>query len=168
MERLLRHRIVDRGKISREFLDRGLADMTSAVAYVRSSLRTQFRPGRLSSGVPGGKGTCSTKHALLACLAQEQGIPLELTLGIYEMNERNTPGTGRVLARHGLDALPEAHCYLKYGSCRLVSPGRFPFKPNQCERGCGRKTSGRTRSRLQSFPSPGLDPFLGSQAEPTP
>ena len=120
MERLLRHRIADRGEISREFLAKGLTDMASAVAYIRrlpygrNTDRGDFR-----RVLREGKGTCSTKHALLARLAQEQGIPLELTLGIYEMNERNTPGIGRVLARYGLDAVPEAHCYLKYGNCRL-------------------------------------------------
>lgn len=82
MDRLLRHRIADRGEISREFLDRGLADMAVAVEYVRrlpygrNTNRGDFRLVLREM-----KGTCSTKHALLACLAQEQGIPLQLTLG---------------------------------------------------------------------------------------
>jgi hypothetical protein len=120
VDQLLQHRITDRGEISRKFLDRGLTDMASAVEYVRrlpygrNADRGDFRLVLREM-----KGTCSTKHALLACLAQEQGLPLQLTLGIYEMNERNTPGIGRVLARHGLDAVPEAHCYLKYGNVRL-------------------------------------------------
>ena len=42
-----------------------------------------------------------------------------LILGIYEMNERNTPGVGSVLQRHGLNALPEAHCYLRVGNERI-------------------------------------------------
>jgi hypothetical protein len=33
-----------------------------------------------------GCGTCTTKHALLAELGQEQGIDIQLTLGIYEMS----------------------------------------------------------------------------------
>ena len=65
------------------------------------------------------RGTCSTKHALLRRLAMEQGINLELVLGIYEMNEHNTPGVGSVLHRHGLKTLPEAHCYLRLGSERI-------------------------------------------------
>jgi hypothetical protein len=66
-----------------------------------------------------GHGTCSSKHALLALLAGEQGIDVALTLGIYEMSERNTPGVGGVLARHGLASLPEAHCYLTYAGERV-------------------------------------------------
>jgi hypothetical protein len=46
------------------------------------------------------RGPCSTKHALLKALADEQGLPIRLMLGIYEMNARNTPGIGRVLEEH--------------------------------------------------------------------
>jgi hypothetical protein len=46
-------------------------------------------------------------------------IDLALTLGIYEMTERNTPGVGRVLDRHGLAAIPEAHCYLTRAGERI-------------------------------------------------
>ena len=64
-----------------------------------------------------GRGTCSTKHAFLAGLALEHEFDeLELRLGIYFMNEENTPGVGEVLARYHLSQLPEAHTYLRYQS----------------------------------------------------
>ena len=66
-----------------------------------------------------GRGTCSTKHALLAALAAEHGRFVELRLGIYEMNADNTPGVGPVLRRYGLDFIPEAHCYLEYRGARV-------------------------------------------------
>jgi len=56
-----------------------------------------------------GRGSCTTKHALLAELAREQGIDVHLTLGMYEMNERNTPGVVRVLSAYRLEYIPEAH-----------------------------------------------------------
>ena len=59
------------------------------------------------------RGTCSSKHALLAALARENGLAVELVLSIYEMTEANTPGVGEELARHGLSSIPEAHCYLR-------------------------------------------------------
>jgi hypothetical protein len=65
------------------------------------------------------RGTCSTKHALLARLAAEQEIPIALMLGIYQMNARNTPGVETVLARYGLASIPEAHCYLEYAGERI-------------------------------------------------
>jgi hypothetical protein len=70
-----------------------------------------------------GRGSCTTKHALLAELAREQGIEVHLTLGIYEMSERNTPGVGRVLSAHGLEYIPEAHCYLRHDSGRIDVTG---------------------------------------------
>lgn len=42
-----------------------------------------------------------------------------LTLGIYDMNERNTLGVGGVLTRYGLASIPEAHCYLTYRGLRI-------------------------------------------------
>ena len=79
-----------------------------------------------------GRGTCTTKHATLAELAREQGIEVQLMLGIYEMSEGNTPGVGRVLSVHGLSCIPEAHCYLRCQGERIdmtgVSPGAAPIE----------------------------------------
>lgn len=70
-----------------------------------------------------GCGTCSSKHALLALLAQEHGVKVDLMVGVYEMRERNTPGVGSVLDEHGLDCIPEAHCYLHMGGQRIDFTG---------------------------------------------
>ena len=60
-------------------------------------------------------GTCSTKHALLKELANENNFnDLQLMLGIFKMNERNTPKTEGILKNYHLDHIPEAHCYLRY------------------------------------------------------
>ena len=65
------------------------------------------------------RGTCSTKHALLTELARENDRLVLLVLGIYEMDEINTPGVGSVLQRYGLRCVPEAHCHLVYEGTRL-------------------------------------------------
>lgn len=72
------------------------------------------------------RGTCSTKHALLAALAAEVGLPVDLWLGLYMMSEANTRGVGRALQSHGLMAVPEAHCVLGVGDERidLTWPGQ--------------------------------------------
>jgi hypothetical protein len=60
-----------------------------------------------------GCGTCSAKHQLLATIAQDCGhSEVQLTVGIYEMSEENTPGVGTVLNAASLTSIPEAHCYL--------------------------------------------------------
>jgi hypothetical protein len=79
-----------------------------------------------------GRGTCSTKHALLAALAREHGRPVQLRLGIYEMNGDNTPGVGPVLRQHGLDLVPEAHCYLAYGGARIDLTRMVATAPIEC------------------------------------
>jgi hypothetical protein len=65
------------------------------------------------------RGTCSTKHALRRRLAKEQELDVLLVLGIYEMNGKNTPGTGPILEQFGLTYLPEAHCYLRFRGKRI-------------------------------------------------
>ena len=79
-----------------------------------------------------GRGTCTTKHALLAELAREQAIDVQLMVSIYEMHERNTPGVGPVLSAHGLTCIPEAHCYLRHQGRRIditgVPPGADPIE----------------------------------------
>lgn len=108
------------GPISAAFLARSLFDFRAAgrylhqLSYGRNANRADFRLVLLEQ-----RGTCSTKHALLAELAREQHLPVTLTLGIYEMHERNTPGVGRVLDRYDLPFLLEAHCYLTHQGMRI-------------------------------------------------
>ncbi len=65
------------------------------------------------------KGTCSSKHRLLAEVARDCGHPeVELVVGIYEMSEANTPGVGAVLRTASCVSIPEAHCYLRVGTAR--------------------------------------------------
>lgn len=123
------------GPISCAFLKRGIADFQDAghfllqLPYGRNTQRSDF-----TLVLPEGRGTCSTKHALLAALAREQRLPVSLMLGIYEMHELNTPGVGVILARYGLERMPEAHCYCSYEGKRIdltrsgVAPGA-PLEP---------------------------------------
>ena len=106
------------------FLQRGCGDFRSAVALVRSipygrtSSRSDFR-----RVLDEGRGTCSTKHALLRGLAREHEQPVLLYLGIYEMSEANTPGVGQILERYGLTSVPEAHCYLRWHGAPIDATG---------------------------------------------
>lgn len=121
------------GPVTCRFRDAGLGDLAGAarhlqrLPYGRIARREEFWRVLAEK-----RGTCSTKHALLAALCAEQGVAVQLTLGIYEMSERNTPGVGGVLDRHGLDAIPEAHCFLRVRGERLdvtgVPPGAEPIE----------------------------------------
>lgn len=62
-----------------------------------------------------GRGTCCTKHALLAELAREVGRPdLRLVQCMFRMDERTVPGIGEVLAGFGLEWIPETHNFLRW------------------------------------------------------
>ena len=117
---LPRRRLTSSGDVNAEFLAldiddyRAAAHRISQLPYGRNSDRANFRLV-LSEG----RGTCSTKHALLAALATEQGLAVQLTLGIYQMHGRNTPGVGALLDKYGLAFVPEAHCYLTYDRNRI-------------------------------------------------
>ncbi len=119
-EVLPRKALQSKAPISLEFHARGITDFRASGRYLhvlpygRTVNRADFR-----AVLREGKGTCSTKHALLAALAQEQDLQVGLTLGLYAMCERNTPGVGAVLTRYGLESLPEAHCYLTYDGKRI-------------------------------------------------
>jgi len=108
------------GPTTSAFIERGVssfrdaARFVAALPYGRNSNRSDQLMVLLEN-----KGTCSTKHALLARLAQEQNLPIALCIGIYEMDGLNTPGVGAVLRTNELTAIPEAHCYLKYGPQRI-------------------------------------------------
>jgi hypothetical protein len=120
------------GLIAADFIAREITDFRAVghylhhLPYGRNSDRSDFR-----LVLPEKRGTCSTKHALLAELAHEQNLSVTLTLGIYTMHERNTPGVGVVLDRYRLQYLPEAHCYLRYGETRidLTRSGVEPTEP---------------------------------------
>jgi hypothetical protein len=120
------------GPLSAEIIACGITDFRAAgrslhaLPYGRTVDRADFR-----AVLREGKGTCSTKHAFLAALAYEQDLPVILTLGIYDMHERNTPGVGVVLTRYGLASLPEAHCYLTYEGRRIdvTRSGAAPTEP---------------------------------------
>ena len=78
------------------------------IPYGRTSDRSD-----LSLVVSEGRGTCSSKHALLKVIADQNNIPdVKLILAMYKMNKSNTPGIGDVLVESGLGYIPEAHCYL--------------------------------------------------------
>jgi hypothetical protein len=121
------------GEITAQFLALGLTDFLRAAAFLnqlpygRNTYREDGR-GVLQEA----RGTCSTKHSILAALAKEQIIDeVTLTLGLYDMTGRNTPGVGAVLSQYDLPYLPEAHCYIRYGEIRvdITRSGQVPSEP---------------------------------------
>ena len=103
------------GEISNEFLKRNIktfeepSDFVRYLPYGRNANKNE--PATLFTDQC---GTCSTKHALLKLLAEENNIPdVKLMLGIFKMNASNTPKIAQTLTQNQLTYIPEAHNYLK-------------------------------------------------------
>lgn len=103
-------------RISKEFVSRNILSFSDAAEFIkdlpygRNADKTD-----LPSLFDDNCGTCSTKHALLRQLADENNYrELRLILGLFKMNGINTPEVSDTLRINGLEYIPEAHCYLKF------------------------------------------------------
>lgn len=63
-------------------------------------------------------GTCSTKHAVLAALVNENNQDIDLVLGIFKMDANYSEEVGKVLTKYNLPHIPEAHNYLSHNGVR--------------------------------------------------
>ena len=99
----------------------GIKDFQQAVQYIfKLPYRRNASKEDLTLVFSEKCGVCSTKHAALAALALENGFTdLKLIVGIYQMNEKNTQGVGKVLENTNLEYMPEAHTYLVFEKNRI-------------------------------------------------
>jgi len=100
--------------ISGLFLKNDISDFTMAMNFIRKlAYGRNKNKADLSSLFTDNCGTCSTKHAILKALANENAQPeVKLMLGIFRMNKTNMPAVATVLDKHELNYIPEAHNYL--------------------------------------------------------
>jgi hypothetical protein len=120
----LRFSLSPRHLLGHACLARGLRTFDEAARHVQALPYSRPVGSDVTAVLTEGVGTCSSKHRFLTQLAHENGHhAVRLTVGIYMMDERNTPGVGSTLAAAGLDSLPEAHCYLALDGCRYDFTG---------------------------------------------
>ncbi len=106
---------------STAFRELGINTFSEACEYVqklpygRNANRTDFTLVLTEQ-----KGTCSSKHALLAYLADENKVQeVELIVGIFLMSPETNPVLTDFFANKPYTAIPEAHCYLRYNGERF-------------------------------------------------
>jgi len=122
------------GEVSGYFLKKDILTLWSAIEYIHKLPygRTTDRANYLQV-LREERGACSVKHALIAALAEELNIPLTLTLGIFLLTAENMPKIIPILHRYHLEAIPEAHCYLKFNNHTLditfPDKSEFSFNP---------------------------------------
>jgi len=65
------------------------------------------------------KGTCTTKHSVIATLAAELDLPVEKNIGVYAMTEAIVTGTDSIIKKYALPYVPMIHCFLNDGVHRV-------------------------------------------------
>lgn len=108
-----------KGKYSQAFLARGIDTFYEAIIYVKNlpyQRNSQYKPSMV---LQEHRGVCSTKHALIHKLAIENNIKTTLIIGIFGMNQTNTPQIAHLLQKYNLQEIPEAHTYLMVNNTRL-------------------------------------------------
>ena len=106
-----------------------LIEKVKNIPYGRNANRYNF-----SLVLSENKGTCSSKHAFLKDFADKNEIEnVKLYIGIFKMNEVNTPKLGDLLSRNNIEYIPEAHCYLKINQIAVdaTTPDSFYDKIKQ-------------------------------------
>jgi hypothetical protein len=101
--------------VSEKFLSLGIKNFLDACRYVhelpygynsdRDDLMILFKEN---------KGNCTTKHAVIATLAEELNLPIAKYVGIYAMNEEIVTGTNEILDKYHIPFVPMIHCFLVY------------------------------------------------------
>lgn len=112
--------ISNAGIVSAEFLKLDINRFVDACRYVhelpygyntdRDDLMILFKEN---------KGTCTSKHAVIASLAEELGLPIVKNVGIYAMTEEIVTGTNDILTKYDLPYVPMVHCFLAFGEYRV-------------------------------------------------
>lgn len=113
--------LIGEGYYSSLFKEKGIQTFQEAMNYVqqlpygRNSKRDQFE-----LVLTEGKGSCSSKHALIAELALENAWPnVELICGIFLMSPETHPQLQTQFQGKSYTVIPEAHCYLLIDGQRI-------------------------------------------------
>lgn len=109
------------GPISQKFLERNITTFARATEFIRllpyGRNKNKSDLGTLFHDLC---GTCSSKHALLKVLAEENNSSgIDLIIGLFKMHAKNTPAVEGTLKQNGLPYIPEAHCYLR-ANCQVL------------------------------------------------
>lgn len=103
------------GVISKKFLELGIKSFKKACKYVHNieyGYNTDYDDKMIFFKEK--KGTCTTKHAVIAGLAEELEIALYKYVGIYKFTEDISLGVNEILKKHKIPYVPMVHCFLVY------------------------------------------------------
>jgi len=108
------------GELSKKFLELGIKSFKEACEYVHNidyGYNTNYDDEMIF--FKENKGTCTTKHAVIAGLAEELNIRLHKHVGIYKLTEEISTNTNEILKKYNIPYVPMAHCFLVYKDFRF-------------------------------------------------
>ena len=108
------------GEISKKFLELGITSFKEACEYVHNidyGYNTNYDDKMIFFKEK--KGTCTSKHAVIAGLAEELNLPLYKYVGIYKLTEEISSDTNKILVKYNIPYVPMAHCFLVYKDFRF-------------------------------------------------
>ena len=108
------------GEISRKFLELGIKSFRQACEYANNieyGYNTNY-DGKLIF-FKEKRGTCTSKHAVVAGLAEELNIPLYKHVCIYKFTEEISTGAIEILKKYKIPYAAMVHCFLVYKNLRF-------------------------------------------------
>ncbi len=140
------------GEISKKFLELRIKNFKDACNYVHGieyGYNTNYDDKLIFFKEK--KGTCTSKHAVIAGLAEELEIPLFKHVGVYKLTEVISTGTNEILNKYKLPYVPMAHCFLVYKDYR------FDLTEGNC--------NGKNTSIEEFIHDERVDPFISRKDE---
>jgi hypothetical protein len=112
--------ITEAGPVSKKFLELGIESFHAACQYVEE-LPYGYNSNREDVMIlfEEKKGSCTTKHGVIAVLAEELSLPVGKTVAIYALTEEIVMGADQILNKYALPYLPMIHCFLESGNHRV-------------------------------------------------
>ena len=103
------------GELSKKFLGLGIKTFKDACNYVHKidyGYNTNYEDKMIFFKEK--RGSCTSKHAVIAGLAQELKIPLYKHVCVYKFTEEITTGVNKILNKYNIPYVPMVHCFLVY------------------------------------------------------
>jgi hypothetical protein len=144
--------ISPKGELSRKFLELGIKTFKKACNYVHNTeygYNTNYDDKFIFFKEK--KGSCTSKHAVIAGLAEELKIPLYKHVGVYKFTEEISTGTEQILKKYKIPYVPMIHCFLVYRD------NQFDLTEGNC--------NGKNTSIEEFIHEEKVDPFITTKDE---
>ncbi|MBN1330134.1 MAG: hypothetical protein JXA54_11730 [Candidatus Heimdallarchaeota archaeon] len=113
-------KITPEGEMSQKFLQLGISSFKEACRFVHNIPYgyNSDKDNKMILFIEN-KGSCTTKHGVIATLAEELNIPLFKKVGIYKLTETIATGTDEIIEKYSLPFVPMIHCFLVFENYRF-------------------------------------------------